>query len=246
MLQYNNFKRMMAHVSTFSDKDFKPLCLAARANASNNPNFNQAMNSPDTDGFCNTMDLEIGTLHNMISWIIIERNPCMNILGSTWAFKAKRFPNGIINKLKAQLCIQGDQQIDSIDVFDTYAPVVSLSTFCLLLVLLLHLGWETAQIDYTAPFINASFEEEIYVKMPQGYCKEGQVLKLNRSLYELKQSLQNFFKHLLAKLSKVGMEASEHNPCLFFTDKLIYLVYVDDCLFFAPKQKDINDPLNKI
>eukprot|EP00957_Ditylum_brightwellii_P159958 12175837-Ditylum_brightwellii.AAC.1 len=49
MPQFNNFKRMMAHATTFSNKGIKPLCLAARASAINNPNFTQAMNGPNAD-----------------------------------------------------------------------------------------------------------------------------------------------------------------------------------------------------
>eukprot|EP00957_Ditylum_brightwellii_P119004 9076415-Ditylum_brightwellii.AAC.1 len=70
----------------------------------------------------------MGTLDGMESWIIVRCTDDMNILGSTWAFKVKRFPNGTINKLKAWLCAQSDRQIDRVDVFDTYAPVVSFST----------------------------------------------------------------------------------------------------------------------
>ena len=34
----------------------------------------------------------------------------MNFIDSTWAFKLKQFPDGLINKFKAQLCACGDQQ----------------------------------------------------------------------------------------------------------------------------------------
>eukprot|EP00957_Ditylum_brightwellii_P131539 10032617-Ditylum_brightwellii.AAC.1 len=112
--------------------------------------------------------------------------------------------------------------------------------------MLIQLVWTSAQIDYTAAFVNAVVEEEIYVDMPWGYKKEGHVLKLCRSLYGLKQSPRNFFHHLSDKLQKVGMTASKNNPCLFFTNKVICLVYVDNYLFFAPKQTDIDELLDRI
>eukprot|EP00957_Ditylum_brightwellii_P046369 3519658-Ditylum_brightwellii.AAC.1 len=70
------------------------------------------MNGPDTDGFKDAMDMELGTLTNMKSWIIVKRKAGMNMMGSTWAFKVKWFPNRTINKLKTCLCMQGDQQIE--------------------------------------------------------------------------------------------------------------------------------------
>eukprot|EP00957_Ditylum_brightwellii_P059002 4474183-Ditylum_brightwellii.AAC.1 len=69
------------------------------------------------------MDAELGTLTNMNSWIVVKHGDAMNALGSPWVFKIKNFPNGTISKLKACLCIHGNQQIYGIDVFSIYAPV---------------------------------------------------------------------------------------------------------------------------
>eukprot|EP00957_Ditylum_brightwellii_P169408 12894155-Ditylum_brightwellii.AAC.1 len=98
------------------------------------------MNGPDTDGFKVAMNNELGTLPDMKSWIIVKQRPGMNVLGSIWAFKIKCYPIGTINKLKAHLCVLYDQQIDGLDVFDTYAPVVSFSTVHLLVVMSICLG----------------------------------------------------------------------------------------------------------
>jgi hypothetical protein len=82
----------------------------------------------------------------------------------------------------------GNRQIDGVDVvFDTYAPVVSWTSMVrLLLILTCVLGLKTAQVDYTAPFVQAKIDEDVYVAMPQGKLKPGKVLKLQRSLYGLK------------------------------------------------------------
>eukprot|EP00957_Ditylum_brightwellii_P014729 1110292-Ditylum_brightwellii.AAC.1 len=173
------------------------------------------MNGPDTDGFKDKMDEELGTLTDMKSWIIVKRRPEMNVFGSTWAFRIKQFSNGTINKLKVRLCICGNQQTEGVNVFNTFAPVVNFSTVCLLIVMSIQLGWTLAHIDYTAAFVNATVEEETYVGIPQGYKQEGNVLKLPRSLYGLKQSPRRFFNHLSDKLRNVGMVPSVNDPCLF-------------------------------
>jgi hypothetical protein len=59
--------------------------------------------------------------------------PGANIIPSTWAFKIKRTPEGEIKKFKARFCVRGDKQIEGVDYFDTYAPVVSWSTIRMLL-----------------------------------------------------------------------------------------------------------------
>ena len=40
---------------------------------------------------------------------------------STWAFKCKRYPDGLIKKFKACLCARGNKQLKGTDFFDTYA-----------------------------------------------------------------------------------------------------------------------------
>ena len=76
----------------------------------------------------------------------------MNILQSMWAFKRKRNPDGTLKKYKAILCVRRDQQIEGVDVFDTYNPVVAWITVRLLLVISLAFSLATQQVDYITVF----------------------------------------------------------------------------------------------
>mmetsp|Transcript_26718 Transcript_26718/g.63721 ORF Transcript_26718/g.63721 Transcript_26718/m.63721 type:complete len:423 (-) Transcript_26718:138-1406(-) len=96
------------------------------------------------------------------------------------------------------------------------------------------------QVDYVAAFIQSDIDTEVYVEMPRGYSQEGKVLRLKKSLYGLKQSPRNHFKNLSSKLISLGFKPSEADPCLFVSDKVICLVYVDDTLFYARDMNDIN------
>eukprot|EP00956_Cyclotella_meneghiniana_P030803 scaffold78713_cov46-Cyclotella_meneghiniana.AAC.1 len=150
----------------------------------------------------------------------------MNVLPSTWAFKIKRFPDGLIKKYKARFCARGDKQIEGVDYFETYAPVVRWTTIRLLLILECLLGLVSKQEDITCAFLHAHLDEgeNVYLEMPQGfkqYSKNGRarVLKLKRTLYGLKQSPRAFWKYLVGKLTDVGMEQSEFDPCLFIGER---------------------------
>jgi hypothetical protein len=97
-------------------------------------------------------------------------------------------------------------------------------------------------VDYTAAFLHAPIKEDVYIDMSRTFLQPGKVLKLNHCLYGLKQSPRNFFLHLKEQLGKVGLEPCDNvDPCLFVSDKVICLVYVDDTLFFSPKQEYINE-----
>jgi Reverse transcriptase (RNA-dependent DNA polymerase) len=55
----------------------------------------------------------------------------------------------------------GDKQIEGVDFFDTYAPVVAWSTVRLLIVFSVTLGLVTKQVDYTQVFVQADLDEEV-------------------------------------------------------------------------------------
>ena len=95
----------------------------------------------------------------------------MNVLDSVWAFKIKRFPDGLVKKFKARFCVRGDQQLEGVDFFETYAPVVQWTTICLMLTLEVLLNLKSKQGNVTAAFLHADLdpEEKIYVEMPLGF-----------------------------------------------------------------------------
>jgi len=95
------------------------------------------------------MEVEIFTLESIDAWDVVEREDHMNIINSTWAFKCKRYPDGLIKKFKARFCARGDQQLHGIDFFETYVPVVQWTTIRLMFVLEVLLGLKSLQGDIT-------------------------------------------------------------------------------------------------
>ena len=225
-------------------EDLHPLAFAAKANNEDTPNYYQAMNGPNAVGYRRAMEEEMDSMENLDPWDCVPRSEAIekkaNILPSTWAFKCKRYPDGRVKKLKARWCIRGDRQIEGVDFFETYAPVVSWSTVRLLLILSIVLGLATKQVDYTLAFVQADLNEEVFCEMPKGFERPGYVLKLKKSVYGLRQSPLNFFNCLKKGLEDRGFVQSKNEPCLFVSKKVICLTYVDDCLFFAREERDID------
>ncbi len=67
-------------------------------------------------------------LESINAWEVVEREDDMKVINSTWAFKCKRYSDGLIKKFKARFCARGDQQLHGIDFFEIYAPVVQWTT----------------------------------------------------------------------------------------------------------------------
>ena len=94
-----------------------PLFLRAHSAASkeDNPGWREATRGKFADDYWKAMEVEIFTLESIDAWDVVEREDHMNIFNSTWAFKCKRYLDGLIKKFKARLCAQGDQQLQGID-----------------------------------------------------------------------------------------------------------------------------------
>ena len=97
----------------------------------------------------------------MQAFVVVDKEPWMNVVSSVWAFCRKRFPDGSIRKLKARICARGFEQIEGVDYFETFAPVVQWMTVqvCLIIIILLQL--ENMQIDYTAAFLQAPLDHDL-------------------------------------------------------------------------------------
>ena len=121
----------------------------------------------------------------------------------------------------------------------------------MLLVSRLHGRFLHAPIDEDPDLLEYMTQEErrrsgVFVKMPKGFSEHGKVLILTKSLYGLKQAPRNFFQHLEDKLEKIGFVSSDSDPCLFISDKVICVVYVDDTLLLSPRPQYIDEVLAQL
>ena len=242
-------------------EDMHPLTFITKARSEDQPRWHEAMNGPFRDKWWEAAEKEIATLERMEVWDVVPLEDWMHVIPSTFAFLIKRNPDLVIKKFKARFCARGDRQIEGVDCFETFAPVVNWHTIRMLLVMSIILPLVSMQVDYTAAFVTApidlppNYDElsdlekarvGVFVRMPQGFAKPGMVLKLKKSLYGLKNSPRNFWLYLKGKLLEIGFNQSDHDACLFYSESVICLVYVDDTLFFAQRQSDIDAAVTKL
>ena len=85
-----------------------PLVLKAHSAASkfDNPSWKEATQGKFADEYWKAMELEIATLEALGAWEVLEYDSetMLNVITSTWAFKCKRFSDGLIKKFKARFC----------------------------------------------------------------------------------------------------------------------------------------------
>jgi hypothetical protein len=145
---------------------------------------------------------------------------------------------------KARLNIHGGKQEYGVNYFETYAPVVTWFAIRFFIILGIFLGWSMRQIDFILAYPQAPVEHDLYMELPPGIeTKHGNskdyVLKLLANLYGQKQAGRVWNHYLFDKLREIGFHQSQVDECVFYRDDIIFIVYVDDGLFFASHDDSI-------
>ena len=155
-------------------------------------------------------------------------------LHSKWVFSIKETPDGS-TRYKARLVARGDAQKRDVDFGELFSPVVNHSTLRAMLAVATLQDYELDHMDAVTAFLNASIDEDIYMHIPDGFDpKPGYVLKVQKSLYGLRQAPRAWNSTLHNFLINKGFQQSAIDPCLYFIPGKIWVaIWVDDFLVMA-------------
>ncbi|KAL0399091.1 UNVERIFIED_CONTAM: Retrovirus-related Pol polyprotein from transposon RE1 [Sesamum radiatum] len=192
-----------------------------------------------------TMKDEIVALEKNNTWTVVDLPKGKRAIGSKWVYKVKLNPDGSVDRYKARLVAKGYNQVEGVDYIDRFSPVAKAVTVRTLLAVASSYAWPIHKVDINNAFLHGFLEEDIYMLPPDGYSvPAGQVCKLRRFLYGLKQASRQWNRELTDKLLGYGFSQSPHDHYLFTkntdTGLLILLVYVDDVLLTGPSLSQIN------
>ena len=149
------------------------------------------------------MDAEFGALQVNHTWRLVDPPPGRHIADCKWVFKLKKKLDGSVDRYKARLVAKGFTQRQGIDYTDTFSLVVKPTTVRLILSIAVSRGWSLRQVDVQNAFLHDDIQEEVYMYHPPGYVDKDfphRVCRLQKSLYELKQSPRAWYLKLSSKL----------------------------------------------
>ncbi|QRV85201.1 Retrovirus-related Pol polyprotein from transposon TNT 1-94 [Ceratobasidium sp. AG-Ba] len=191
--------------------------LATRISApGDNPTVAEALSGPDAAKWQAAMEEEVNTLEKMGTYQLVELPAGRKAMGNKWVLTIKRNELGEPIRYKARLVAQGFSQQPGIDFGQTFAPVVRLDSIRILASLANQNDWDIRQLDVHSAYLHAKVEEELYMKqIPHFEDGTSLVLRLNRSLYGLKQAGRMWNQMFDSKLKQLG-----YLPCA--TDTCVY------------------------
>lgn len=119
------------------------------------------------------------------------------------------------------------------DYFETFSPVVKMSTIRVVLALASINHWTIQQLDVSNTFLHGYLFEDVYMMIPPGLPgSPSQSCKLQKSLYGLKQASRKWYEKLSSLLLTYGYRHAHADHSLFIKNHhyefTALIIYVDD------------------
>ena len=183
---------------------------------------------------------EIDTWIKMRAYDVVLREEAKGarILPLKWVFKYKVDSEGHLLKCKARVCIRGDLQPPTYE--DTRAATLAVRTFRLMMAIMARFDLEAKQFDVNGAFLHTLLpeDEQVYCELPQGFKQPGRIARLLRALYGLRRSPLLWYETLAKALEEIGLTRCTEEPCLYKSDKIWLLFYVDDFIILYRKEDE--------
>ncbi|MBW0506779.1 hypothetical protein O181_046494 [Austropuccinia psidii MF-1] len=150
----------------------------------------QAIQSPEKEFWIDAIKTELDNMSTHQVWTPSNHLSHSTPLTTTWVFKKKTDKDGNLTKFKAKLCVRGFSQKEGIYYDEVFAPTGRLTSLWLPLTFCSLNKFPVHQMDVRCAFLNGKPKEELYIFYPDGLpiSNNLKTLRLNKSLYRLKQS----------------------------------------------------------
>jgi hypothetical protein len=122
----------------------------------------------------------------------------------------------------------------------------------MLTILALQRKWVTKQVDFSNAFVQAPLTKDVYVSLPamfrdmSGIDTKDLCLKLNKSLYGMREAPKLWSDYLEKGLRKSGFKPSHEDVGIYYGRGMAIAVYVDDVLFFGPDADEMEAVINEL
>ena len=194
------------------------------------------------------MDEKIALIKNNDTWRLVPKLSGKNPIGFKWIYSQKN-AKGEVKRYKAILVAKGYSQKHEIDYNEVFALVSRLETIQLIIVTTILHRWKIYQIDVKSAFLNGFLEEEVYIKQRMGFeVKEhkDKGLKLNKALYELKQTPRAWYSCIDDYFLNNGFVKYSYEYAIYIKiiesgDNFTVCLYMDDLIFTRNNSKMFGD-----
>ncbi|SGZ27979.1 BQ5605_C026g10235 [Microbotryum silenes-dioicae] len=172
------------------------------------------------------------------------------LLRSHFVFRTKRDQFGNVKSRKVRLVADGSTQRPGLDFQERYSPVVRFTSIRALVAIAVLRGYKIKQADVNKAYLHGKLDQPLYMRPPQGIDLPGKILKLERSIYGLKQAGRIWNDEIDSTLRSVGYKPTVSDLCVYTrrhgNDWHYIALYVDDLLLIGPSDDEIERVLSTL
>ena len=195
--------------------------LTAALSATNLPQtYQEARESSEWPHWEKAMDEELAKMKHYGVWEAIK-NEGQRTLDGKWVFTRKiDGSSGLPSAYNARYVVKGFRQIEGKDYNELFTSVTHKDSIRVFLSIVNHLDLECHQVDIKGAFLNGVIDKLIFLTPPDGSdIPANNILRLNKSLYGLKQSPRLFNQALDKWLRSTGMVPTTADSCVYVRHK---------------------------
>ena len=201
-----------------------------------NPNLSQALKSQYADDWTKAINAELKQMDTEKVYTAVTHVPH----GKPWVpsqmiLVRQRYADGKIKKYKARLVAGGHRQDPTLYMETSSSPTARPATVKLLFAKAAIEKRILRTFDVKGAYLKSNINEEIYMMLPiKNKNEKAQYVKLNKSIYGLRQAGLLWYQNIKSKLIELGAIQCPDDECLFHYefegDIIDIVIYVDDLL----------------
>ncbi len=148
-----------------------------------------------------------------------------------WVYKIKREKHDEILRYKARWVIRDFEQIEKLNYTKTFVFMMKSMSYKTMYVIIVVNDWKIEQINVKMIFLYDKIHEKIYVAQFTDFEQSvNQICKLNKALYDLKQSSRIWFETLVKFLFFLDYVLLDVEFNVFMKDDIMIVIYVNDLI----------------
>lgn len=124
---------------------------------------------------------------------------------------------GVLRRYKYRLVVCGNEKRNKNE--GSFSLIADSIPTKLIMCLTLEKGWRSRHLNFDSALPNGYLNRSVYVELPKYILTErdrrGEVTKLNRSLYDLRDAAKVGSYLLFEMFSKIGLKKIYNAPCIF-------------------------------
>jgi hypothetical protein len=202
------------------------------------------LEGPERKGWLDARTAELNALEAHNTWQLAVLPEGHKAFRHKWVAAKKLDENRQFTKYKVRLTFNGWNMQRGIDFKDSFAPTLRGTSLRILFSLAAELQLQVHHMDFENAYLNADVDEDVYMTIPEGLDVEAMalkagldlhkrlVLKVEKSLYGMKQAGRNWNLLVDKTLRAEGFLPCHGDPCLYSRrqggDLVMVGLYVDD------------------